>query len=193
MSDISRRTLAKGAAWTAPAISVAAAAPSLAASSEISECPAGPGWRDIGASLPTWNLTRAAGGGSRVQLNVGDITPSLNAPSGTTGFRWKPDTVTAIDNAGGSHTGRVVTDTDTAYVIGAGGAMSAGVVFDSFDYNGPGTDTNWHEDHRLESYTFTYRIQWLRGLTTILECSFTSTITATFRGPHLGGRLSDFR
>lgn len=192
-SQISRRSLAKGAAWAVPAVSIAAAAPSLAASSSVETCPAVPGWRDIGASLPSWNLTRGIGGGSRVQLNIGDLTPSLDAPDGTSGFRWKPDAVTAIDNTGASHTGRVVTDTDTAYVIGAGGALGVGVIFDTFDYNAPGSDTNWDEDHRLESYTFTYRIQWLDGLDTLLECTFTSTITATFRAPHLGGGLSDFR
>lgn len=36
-TTVSRRTLAKGVAWTLPAVSIAAAAPSLAASSEITE------------------------------------------------------------------------------------------------------------------------------------------------------------
>ncbi|WP_172120102.1 hypothetical protein [Actinomyces faecalis] len=39
MSPVSRRTLAKGAAWSVPAVSLAAAAPALAASSEA--CPPG--------------------------------------------------------------------------------------------------------------------------------------------------------
>ncbi|MGO1166317.1 MAG: hypothetical protein ACTMHL_06845 [Janibacter sp.] len=38
-ATVSRRTLAKGVAWTAPAITIAAAAPSLAASTEIEEPP----------------------------------------------------------------------------------------------------------------------------------------------------------
>lgn len=93
MSDISRRSVAKGAAWTIPAVSIAAAAPSLAASTEPDDCPAAAGWRSGAGSAPTFTVTRHISGASRVRLNVGLITPDLNPPIGAQGFRWQPTAV----------------------------------------------------------------------------------------------------
>lgn len=59
MSDISRRSVAKGAAWTIPAVSIAAAAPSLAASTEPVDC--------------TW-----AGGNIQARLEDTATTPGLS-------------------------------------------------------------------------------------------------------------------
>lgn len=195
MSDISRRSVAKGAAWTIPAVSIAAAAPSLAASTEPDDCPVAAGWRSGAGSRPSWNLVRATGGGSRVLLNVGLITPDLNPPVGTEGFRFQPLSVTATDNTGGTHTGQIVNDTNTRYRIEVPVAMSFAAIYDTFAYNAPGIDPDWNADHHLVSYEFTYTIEWWSTPTVggeiIQSCTYTSTVTATsFQLTYLGGRLS---
>ncbi|EKA60912.1 hypothetical protein B277_10404 [Janibacter hoylei PVAS-1] len=197
MSDISRRTLAKGAAWTVPAVTVAAAAPSLSASTNPDACPAAAGWRAGAGSLPTWNLFVApnATGGSRVQLNLGLICPDLNPPIGAQGFRFQPTAVTATDNSGGRHVGRVASDTNTRYRVEVPVAMGFAGIFDDFAYNPPGAGVDWNASHHLKSYDITYTLEWwstpIVGGSIIQACTYTSTVEATtFQSTYLGGRLS---
>lgn len=195
MSDISRRSVAKGAAWTIPAVSIAAAAPSLAASTEPVDCTWAGGWRSGAGSLPSWNLFRATGGGSRVQLNLGLICPDLNPPIGARGFRFQPTAVTATDNTGGTHVGRITTDTNTRYRVEVPVAMGVAGIFDDFLYNPPGSGIDWNEDHHLVSYEVTYTLEWwstpIVNGEIIQSCTYTSTVTATtFQLTYLGGRLS---
>lgn len=91
-SAVSRRTLAKGAAWTIPAVSIAASAPSLAASTAVRIDPGINGWvlnspSDVGTC--TWTLdvdsTQARTGpdGAPFGLYLYDIKPQTTVANAT--------------------------------------------------------------------------------------------------------------
>lgn len=91
-SAVSRRHLAKGAAWTIPAVAVAAAAPSLAASSAARIDPGINGWvlnspRDVGSCKWTLDvdstLARTGPDGAPFGLYLYDIKPQTTVATAT--------------------------------------------------------------------------------------------------------------
>uniref|UniRef100_UPI00146FEE7F hypothetical protein n=1 Tax=Janibacter anophelis TaxID=319054 RepID=UPI00146FEE7F len=113
----------------------------------------------------------------------------------------QPTAITATDNAGNTHVSEIATDTNTRYLLSVPVAMGTSVIFNSFAYNGPGSDPDfdpdWDENHHLVSYEINYIVEWwstgLLGGEIIASCGDTATTTATtFQSTYLGGRLSTF-
>jgi hypothetical protein len=199
----SRRTLAKGAVWTAPAVVVAAAAPAYASTPVA--CPPSACLRHTIGSAPTWSLTFAGSpliwlGYSRVTLNIGsiDITPSC-APEGTTGFYIDFVSVTGYDQDGNPHTGSNLLTHRGPYVMGGslpvGGALWVRADFEDFSYDPDGTiggSADWNSSHHLNRYDITYAITYLDGLDPIVSgCAGVGTVTATSNiGTWITGELT---
>ncbi|NYF97363.1 hypothetical protein [Janibacter cremeus] len=186
----SRRTVAKGAAWTVPALSVAAAAPTLAASPTL-QCPAAPGWTVVDPAATPEFVVTPEGSGSRVDLRFGTLTPMTNAPAGATHFQWQPTgSLLAADQNGDLHGGSIYTYTGTPAPLSAGSDLRVLVDFSSFS-------SGWDENRRLEAYTVPYRVRWYEGdpndasSTTLLDCDYSARVTATsWNADHSGGGLS---
>lgn len=96
---MNRRTLAKGAAWTAPAIMVAAAAPSLAASPTDPDLSAAadkcPGQSDVPGGWPKHGYRLTITGTPEVPewvevvLNNGKPAPVVAGPTPTAPGQWE--------------------------------------------------------------------------------------------------------
>lgn len=191
----SRRTLAKGAVWTAPAVAIASAAPAYATT--LLPCPGGSCLLHHGISAPTYTVTAHNGnvvsGKSRVQLNLGAIyISSACAPEGTTGFKFQVTGVVGIDQDGGTHTGsNLLQPADAPYVDSTGGALWVRADFLDFDYNAPGVDPDWSASHYLASYQITYAITYLHVLDDITApCPMTGSVTANPNLTYIGGTLT---
>lgn len=196
----SRRTLTKGAVWTAPVVALASAAPAYAASPPL-PCPATSCLVHHTGSAPTYSVTAHNGniftGKSRVQLNLGAIyVDSACAPAGTTGFKFQVTSVTGYDQDGVAHVGSNLTQpAEAPYVLGAGGALWVAATFMDFDYNAPGIDPDWNSSHYLASYEVSYVITYLHVLNGIEQdatapCPMVGTITASPNATYIGGTLS---
>lgn len=191
----SRRTLTKGAIWTAPAVAVASAAPAYAVSIN-NEFTCGC-LTHTGASAPTYTVAAQGGniftGSSVVQLNLGNLFVAATCrPSNTTGFTFNVVSMTATDQSGGQHVGTVNSSTNTPLVGGAGGALATNVTFPTFAYNAPGADPDWDANHYLASYAFTYTVSYLNGLNVAKTVTCNSSVTANPNLTHIGGTLSRF-
>jgi hypothetical protein len=196
----SRRTLAKGAVWTAPAVVVASAAPAFAATSPLA-CPSTSCLVHTIGSAPSYSLTAHNGnvvtGKSRVQLNLGSIyINSACAPAGTTGFKFRVTSVTGYDQSGTPHTGtNLLQPADVPYVDSTGGALWVRADFLDFDYNASGIDPDWSSSHYLASYTITYNITYLHMLDGLeqpstIPCPMVATVTAQPHATYLTGGLT---
>lgn len=172
-SPISRRTLAKGAAWALPVLSVAAAAPALAASP--AQCPAAPGWRETSKSDRAFSVNANNKNRSRVDLEFGTYAPDLTAIPGATGFLWTPLEVTATDTSGVSYPGTRLRN--NSKIKNNEGELRVEVDFDGFS-----SDPEWTKRRHLVSYTVSHQLEYLRGSQPPLSCTYVSTITAVFRG-----------
>lgn len=203
MSQISRRTVAKGAAWSIPTITVAASSPAIAASgsgpTSITACPQGTAFSNTGvgsqSAIVVGDGTYA--GGSYITFDTGQIqipAATGNDGSSVTGFYilWKgagqcscsadntatgPEfTITTAD--GGSHKGRVTYSGTTGcspQVAGAGFAGNIGVQT-NIPYP---SDTVCFvpQNARIKSMSVPFTLVYLNGTTPIGCCNYTATYT----------------
>lgn len=136
MSDLSRRSVARGAAWSIPAVAVAGAAPALSASIYQITCPSVAPLSDTGlksssiasGTQSSYDKTSGhsdIGMGSAFLLNVGMWQFSAPDPE-VTGYKLSfPSTSVGITTASGVKSQGTITlgQVTTPQVIGAGLAM----------------------------------------------------------------------
>ena len=196
----SRRTLTRGALWSAPVVALGAAAP--AASASTLPCPATSCLVHNTVSVATWTVavssqiqgtcqdifgTTLYNSGSRMELNLGSIyVDPACAPAGTTGFRISFTSVSATDQSGGTHVGTIVTNcAGCAYANGAGlgGALNLAAEFNDFSYFDNCSLQGWNASHHLVNYTIGYTVTYLNWLDPVnpltQPCPFSSTVTAS--------------
>jgi hypothetical protein len=185
MASLSRRSVAKGAAWSVPAISLVTAAPAFAASIQ---CPPDPGavLVPVSGSAPSYNLAALNSTQELLQLNFGAYTVNqAQAPANSTGFYV---TITGITIVGSDGATLPFTFTQSAggspVINGSGGAISvAGTVTSGHPFTDFYGDlgllrAKYHLATMQVSYSVTF-LDWLDP-TNSVTCSAVSTASFTF-------------
>ncbi|OLT28505.1 hypothetical protein BJF82_03195 [Kytococcus sp. CUA-901] len=175
--SISRRTVVKGAAWTAPAVAVAAQAPALAASST---CPTAADLAGCGGLFDTWSTgwTAAIGvddadeaywdaranfsdKGTYYTARLGRLDLRACAPEGATGFRLTNPGTAIVRTANGKVGEARVTGVSTqgAQALGAPANVDA-----YLQTTIPYRIANLTDGNKLQSLSFPLLVTYLKGL-----------------------------
>lgn len=177
MSQITRRSVTRGAAWSVPAVAVAGAAPAFATSQGTGDFPVTCNTGVLSNSgTSTYSHVIATGGYSSLHTwNLGFIDVQQAPTEGATGFRLNLLGLRATAVSGnvyaGTYSAGFVT---TAQAIPFG--VSMGV---SFRTNGPYSATCLDANEHIVKMEMDFCITWLRGLTPTSpasqQCCYTLT------------------
>lgn len=183
MTNVSRRSVTKGAAWAAPVVALGASAPALAASPVYPDppvCPTGAGCfvplidNETNGLAQTFSVAALSSTSVTFALNWGSYRIRRDAscmPAGATGYRMIIDRLTITNNQGDTYTAAAGEDTDnfswtqtvgqTAVVYGAGGAIAVTGTLGGYRWLQYGTSS---PRVRLQTVTVDFHFEHLVGL-----------------------------
>lgn len=164
MTDLTRRSVAKGAAWSMPAVAVAAGAPAVAASAPTCTPTAASCLIPTTSSAPTYTSTQPAKDVTKFNVTMGTYKldqSSVCKPDGSGDWYFAVEVLTVVVNTRDGRTlpGTInVNPKNQPGPATPGGSSSMTLNFDVAGYPGDCSGSAGVST-APESFTYTYRIQ----------------------------------